>query len=79
MNEPSMIDQMSEHELRSACKELSIDYAAALVRERKLQAQLEAVKQLKQFNSDYITESVKVYTVESVSKAIGEGDTGAGA
>ena len=44
----------------------------------ELTAQLEAVKQLKQFNSDYIAESVQVFTVESVFKAIGEQEQGDG-
>ena len=50
MSEPSMIDQMSEHELRSACKELSIDCERKRKRIIDLKAKLKTSNEIRELN-----------------------------
>jgi hypothetical protein len=45
MSEPSMIDMMSEDEVRSACKSLAIDVERKRRRIKKLQARLDEVQE----------------------------------
>ena len=71
LSQPSMIDQMSESEVRSACKELSIDCERKRKRIAELEAKLDAAKDIAR--SAYVGEGGSISAFEYAWKvALGE-------